>query len=132
MTKQAQDLLLGELPDEAVTGSVQEEAPKKARGGKRRGLRRLLRRRKKAAAVKGDAAASDEEQLAPAASAITLEERSVEEEAALDARLAEVLDGGFAVPSAKEVLKKCLSSEEACDLEAELENQTQLGLIVRK
>ena len=60
----------------------------------------------------------------------TVEEHR-EEEAALEARLAEVLDGGFAVPSAREMLKNCLG-EEACDVEAEVEKQTQLGQIVHK
>ena len=57
---------------------------------------------------------------------------SVDEQAALEARLDEVLDGGFAVPSAKAALEACLLDEEECEVEEALEKAEQLGQIVRK
>lgn len=125
IAKKAQDVLLGELPEEAVSGSYQETATKKKKAGKR-GLRRLLfwRRGVPPTDLVEEADAELEPLVAPVA-------RSEEEEAALQARLDEVLEGGFAVPSARAALESCLS-DDVCEVEDELEKQEQLGLIVRK
>ena len=126
--KKAQDLLLGELPEEAVEGSFQTTKSKKAKGG-RKGFRRLLfwRRGKEAEAAVEEVEVEVEE-VAAAAPRIL----SVDEQAALEARLDEVLDGGFAVPSAKAALEACLLDEEECEVEEALEKAEQLGQIVRK
>jgi len=122
VARKAQDALLGGLPEEAVDGSYQETATKK--GGKR-GLRRLLFWRK--AKVAEPVAEAVEEAVAEAVAPKV--ELSEEEAEAMQQKLEEVLDGGLAVPSARAALESCLT-EDVCDIEEEVEKQTQLGAIV--
>ena len=126
VTKKAQDALLGGLPEEATAGTFQE-TKKKQKGGKR-GLRRLLFWRKAKVEATTEAEEGEEAEVEPEAPPKVLSE---EEQAAIEARLEEALEGGFAVKSAKEALTSCLS-DDACVIEDELEKQEQLGLIVRK
>ena len=125
VAKTAQNIVLGDLPEEAKGGSFQEEASKSPGKGKKRGLRRLLFwRRERGAGTAAEEVLQDEE---PAVADLTPERL-----AEIEAKLEEVLDGGFAVPGAKKALESCLITDDACDVEEELEKQVQLGQIVYK
>ena len=104
--KLAQQTLLGEVPEEATTGSYQEEVGKaqhKAKRGGKRGIGKLAFWQKKGAVA---TAAEDEEMDAYAEDVQAV---------ALEAKLEEVLMEGLALPPGRKHLQDCYEDEH-CDL----------------
>ena len=106
--RKAQDALLGELPDEAVAGAALAEAEEEAPEPKRRFLSRLAFWRRKHAAEAEPVVAEVSEDTAPA---ITMDD------AELEARLAEVLDGGLPLPSARAAATALTAHTASCRMQ---------------
>ena len=117
VAKVGQSALLGSLPDEAVTGSFQEEAPKRKRP---RGSRLLFWRKPKPTSAQAKADAP------PAA-----EPLDTEAAAALKARIDEVLEGGLPVPAARVALEQCVE-DDLCDVKEKAEELKSAELILYK